>query len=427
MKIKIEKSDVKTNAFGGLIFIHDWIVKSGIPEIIDETLGQRPKQAKYSYSDVIISFVLNLFAGAKRLEHSYNFKKDLDTIEGVTIPSPDTTGRIFKQLAVSKMEIPYGDANKTHVISRNIPLTSVILKTIKKLKLVSNDTINVIDYDNTIIPTKKYDATKSYKIYEGNHLVGYQPAIANLNGFPVYVEGRNGHTNASFGVTEALDVIVRNCASSNIRVHRYRADSASYNRSLFRYCDANKIEFFIRGKITNKVSSQIKKLEESDWKTRNGKVVADFTSLPFEFKETKETYRAVIQRVKFKDKFSYSCILTNNWGMDSREVNHFYNMRGAEEKRFAELKREFNITSIPFSFIEENTSFMYLCCLAYNLYKKILEKVEIKPLHFNSWLKIFRRHFIFHTAIVTQEIRQYKLTSTTDEVMNMYRNFMEGF
>jgi hypothetical protein len=51
---KLQISNRKINPFGGINFIISAMREKKIAELIDKQLGKRPRQARYSYSDVIL-------------------------------------------------------------------------------------------------------------------------------------------------------------------------------------------------------------------------------------------------------------------------------------------------------------------------------------------------------------------------------------
>ena len=61
--VKVEKSNQKINPFGGINFAINAIKQIGIPELIDNQLGKRAPQAKYSYSDLILNLWGVFFCG----------------------------------------------------------------------------------------------------------------------------------------------------------------------------------------------------------------------------------------------------------------------------------------------------------------------------------------------------------------------------
>jgi hypothetical protein len=59
MKIEIAKPTI--NPFGGLNFVVEEIKRTGIKELIDRELGERPPQSVYNYSDVFSGTLADIF------------------------------------------------------------------------------------------------------------------------------------------------------------------------------------------------------------------------------------------------------------------------------------------------------------------------------------------------------------------------------
>ena len=74
---KVEKSKQIITPFGGINFVNGEIKNSKILETIDNKPGERPPQAKYSYSDIILNLWEVFFCGgdcAEDLnEHLYDY------------------------------------------------------------------------------------------------------------------------------------------------------------------------------------------------------------------------------------------------------------------------------------------------------------------------------------------------------------------
>ena len=54
MRVKVRKKDESINVFGGLNFINNQVKKLKLAEHIDNFLGKRKANSKYTYSQVIL-------------------------------------------------------------------------------------------------------------------------------------------------------------------------------------------------------------------------------------------------------------------------------------------------------------------------------------------------------------------------------------
>lgn len=77
-------------------------------------------------------------------------------------------------------------------------------------------------------------------------------------------------------------------------------------------------------------------------------------------------------------KYTYRCIMTNDYEMSLLGVVHFYNQRGSSERIFDELNDGFGWRHLPKSFMAEDTVFLIVTVLIRNLYKLLMSDVDIK-------------------------------------------------
>ena len=77
-------------------------------------------------------------------------------------------------------------------------------------------------------------------------------------------------------------------------------------------------------------------------------------------------------------KYTYRCIMTNDYEMSLLDVVHFYNQRGSSERFFDELNNGFGWRHLPKSFMAENTVFLIVTVLIRNLYKLLMSDAYIK-------------------------------------------------
>ncbi len=434
MKPKLRYANRKINPYGGLNFIHPFFKSKGIERLITKSLGKRVKQAKYSISDVIIGHTLSIMAGAKRIEHQQSLRPYLNNIENVKVPSSDTTSRIFRRLSSKNISRIAEKSSHVHYFNSNPKLNDLLIKMGLQLGLIRKfSKINILDYDNSIIETLKYDATKTYKKKDKVHsMYGYQPAFATLNGIPVYVEGRTGHSNATTSIGDTFMRMMKLLDKNGIKVSLFRSDNAAYNKPLIKYCEKNKIRFILRFPRTPE------QVNESKWRKkweshvdRDG-IKFDLASTTYVVKHggknrTHTTHRLVVKRVAdFKGKIYYSFLITNDRVLSNKKVHDLYAARGTQEKQFAELKNDWNLKRPPFSLLEQNTVFWIASLMGYTFYKFILKKVsniycEIKPTY---WLRKFREKFI-NTVVELSEDGFLDIVDDAIRLFSVFRRLMD--
>ncbi len=393
MITKITNSAKKVNPFGGIFFVINDLKKKGLSKLIDSHLGKRVKQAKYSYSDIILNWTYCNLCGAERLEDIEKLRESLD----MKLPSHDALGTVMKSFA-TKTEIITKE--KDHQFNIHKPLNNLMVDTSLKLGLLNKKERYTLDYDNTIIEAKKYDSTKTYI-----HSFGYQPGVSFIDKIPVYIEGRNGNSNASYKLTETIQRTMEILDKKGIKIKRFRSDAAASQLKLMRYLEGREIEFFIRYRKSKDLVGLLK-YSPLKWKDmtigdRPYQVVSIDSA---ELERPEHSYRLVVTRYKVHGEYSYRGIITNNNEMSDQDVIYFYNKRGAIERNFDDLKNNFNWHRLPFSFLNENTVFMIISAITSIIYQYLIGKFSKKVdfVKVKDRLKNFIFHFIMCSAIQTE-------------------------
>jgi len=89
-------------------------------------------------------------------------------------------------------------------------------------------------------------------------------------------------------------------------------------------------------------------------------------------------------------------VLTNDWESTEKDVIEYYNNRGTSEKIFDQMNNDFGWKRMPFSFLNENNTFMIITAMIknfYNYFVSIVSKTfdEIAP---TTRIKAFVFRFI---------------------------------
>ena len=191
--MKISNSKEEINPFGGLNFCIDLLNKSGIPNLIDSHLGKRVKLVGFDYSEIMLNQLSVYLTGGDCAEDINEHLRDhLKKVKGLSVCSADTLLRGIKELS-TPTKIVTSKSDIEHEFNINLRLNELLIKVLKKTKQLVKEGDYTLDYDNQVIATEKYDAMRTYKQCEG-----YQPGVATIGEHVVYVEGRNGNSQAKF-------------------------------------------------------------------------------------------------------------------------------------------------------------------------------------------------------------------------------------
>lgn len=367
----------------------------GIPKLLDASLGKRVKQAKFKYSDVVLSWIFSIMCGSKRLEDTKHLKRYLEAIPESLHPSPDSIARLFKKMSTPTTSFEAEKAE--HEFNINWPLNELLVDVALKLKQINPQANNVLDYDNVLTECEKYDSRLSYKM-----LRGYFPGVALINKTPVYIENRNGNSLATYQIADTVRRGLDLLESKGIKIKAFRSDAAAYSTSVIKLMEEKKIQFFIRAKNSPAIFK--KALSKGTvWETVViGNTVAKATSVDYVF--AGKEYRVVVTKMfdsrrkgenRFsKDKDTLRAIITNCREMTNPDVVAFYNKRGAAELNFTALLNDWNWKRLPFSFLNQNTVFLIMGAIGSVIYQHLIKRFSKKVPFIKTTYRL--KKFIFN-------------------------------
>lgn len=385
----ITKSAEQITPFGGLNFCLDHYHQSGLAELIDRHLGPRGANAAFGYSDIIANQLAVLLSGGDCAEDlGEHLSGPLAGIKGLSVCSPDTLLRGIKELSCVSRKVRHPSSGVAHTFNINAPLNDLLLKALRMTGQLSRDTAYTLDYDNQIIATAKWDAARSYK-----SCYGYQPGVASIEGLPVYVEGRNGNSQASFEQAATLRRLFERLTANGVSVGCFRADAASYGREVLEVVQAYTERFYIRARRSAAMDRRIGRIPEAQWQrvvlAGQPMQVAETRWAPF---DGSTTYRLIVTRIKRSDRqgdlfgggaYIWRAILSNDWSGSAEQIVTFYNKRGASERLFDVMNNDFGWAGLPCSFLAENTAYMILTALLHNFYRYLIGRYAERL----SWLR----------------------------------------
>jgi hypothetical protein len=418
--MKVIKSDKTITPFAGISFVNESFSKSGISKLIDTTLGSRVKNTGYQYSDIFKSLTNVFMSGGDVIEDlNTSFGKHLKNIPHNKVPSPTTVIRGINELTVdntkftSKNDLAYN-------FNINDKLNKLNIKSLLLTKQLEKGKLYDFDYDNQVIANNNFDAKKTYK-----KTMGYLPGVATIDDKVVYIENRDGNANVKFEQAGTLLRTYQSLNSEGLKINRSRMDAGSYAQDIIDIVDKNSQSFYIRANKSTAIFDQINRVEHWQEIELNYKKY-EVDSIEFKQFFEERNYRLVIMREKAntaqidlftKDNMKYRTILTNDWDSTEKQIIEYYNQRGKNEKVFDVMNNDFGWKRLPFSFLNQNCSFMIITAMIKNFYTYFLSIVsekftDLKP---SSRLKRFVFKFISVAGQWIYQGRQYKLRLFTDK------------
>lgn len=423
--MKIEKNKQIINPFGGINFVFESIKQSGVLDVIDNQLGARPKQAKYSYSDLILGLWSVFFCGGDCSEDiNEHLKAYLESVPGMKVANADTVLGVLKSLKTQKEEIT-GPTGIVYQTNRHDDMNELNINILKNLGMLKGGGYYNFDFDNEVLKTEKYDSKKSYKMTNG-----YFPGMATIQGVPVYFENRDGNMNVKTDQAALLGRCFTMLQSHGVNIDKARMDAGSYTNEIVKVVEKYCKKFYIRANRCESLTKQL--LQNQDWETVEiNNIVYQVCSIEYQpFSSGKEEggtkYRLVVSREKTNEKqldlltgdtMKYRSILTNDTESTDKEVIEYYNQRGTEEKVIDVLNNDFGWGKMPFSFMEENTVFLMVMMMCKNVYTWLIGQYAkvFTGLKENSRIKKFIFRFITVPAKWTKHQGQMTLKIFSDK------------
>ena len=240
---------------------------------------------------------------------------------------------------------------------------------------------------------------------------GYYPGVGIIGNNVVYLENRNGHSDAQTLQQDTLKRMFDLLASQGINIDVFRADSASYQLSTLSVVSSNVNKFYIRGRMSESTHEAICQIEHWEKVNMDDKIVyrGEVKFIPFEkiAKRTKQQhllkeYRLIVTKERRNDgqsnlftgeAFNYSTIITNDFEKTPDQIVFFYNQRGAIEREFDIMKNDFGWYNMPFSKMQYNTVFLILTAICRNIYHYIICSFSKVYKHLSHTFRI--KKFIF--------------------------------
>ena len=411
--MKIIQSPQQITPFGGLTFVFQFLEHKRIGHLFNSFLYDLPHQCKYTWKDIIYSLWSIPFCGGDCIEDlSTNLKSYIQAIPYFNVPSSDSVLKRLKELAKPQQTLVSEYSGKSHNFSINMALNKLNLKLIKKMGGINSKTI-ILDYDNTILTNEKADSRRTYIKQNG-----YYPGVGIIGDKIVYVENRNGNSDAQTYQEKTLKRMFKLLKSEGIKINVFRADSASYQLQVIEAVKKYARKFFIKARIDQTVANAINGINKWIPTKINGKelLLGSTTFVPFHQSRILRkkdiplsSYRLVIMKEPRKDgqanlftneAFQYKAIITNEYEMSDIEVFDFYNKRGASEREFDVLKNDFGWNNIPFSNLNENTVYMIFTAMCRNIFSYVIKLFSIgnKLLKPNFRIKKFIFRFVILPA-----------------------------
>lgn len=420
--MRARNSNISISPYGGVLPILKNLKESGIPQLIRSELGKRKEQATYGYDDILIAWTITALCGGKRLEHISRYRKPLEVIRGLKLPSHDTLGRVMKKLATETItkEVISPCRGKYKInnnyVNDNLKMNRMLIKATKRLGALKEGITYTLHIDATFVKTLCVGSNLSpEKITHG-----FNPMVCSIGDLIVFVSMRNGDSNSKFQIKECLEQCLEILEENNIKIGKVISDGAGYDKAVIDMLDKRGVKFTIHAPTNQNYKKMRKQLDENtNWKQTVIETAWEFKyceigEIEYKMVGGVKPYRLIAARMpkdgtgikknksvekimtelekkkklkSYNDKYplgkwkilgkhKVKLIITNDYFKSPEEIVKEYNKRGAAEKEFDYMKNDFGWKLPPFQKMNENAVFFIASALANNVMRAMVMKFK---------------------------------------------------
>jgi len=372
LPFKLETTNDKITPYAGLAIFGEFIHATGLLQQINNEMPAPGSNRGYQPSLFVEPLLLMLHGGGRSLEDLRKISTDSglrELLKIKNVPSSDATGNWLRRMGSTGLS---GLQKMNNIIIR---------------RAINRDDNSqfTLDIDATQIVAEKYAANFTYKGEKG-----YMPIVGHLaeNGLVVGDDFREGNVAPATRNLEFIQYCCKQMPKRN-QITALRADSATYQASIFNWCEKNSIQFAIGGRLDSATKKVIDLISDTAWEQYGEKQIAETVH---SMEKTQKAFRLIVikhpqqEPLPLKDDTDeqgitpsarYSVIATNR-KETTADVIAWYNKRGdTSENRIKDLKIGFGMERMPCGTLAANSIFFRIGVLAYNLF--VLFKMTTLP------------------------------------------------
>jgi len=355
----------------------------GVAVTIDAQVPVKQRQRGLLPSQLVESLVALWVSGGDRCQDLTALREDhaLASLLGYALPAATTVRDFLEAFHVEAG--PLWQAGPQAAI----PLESAPLaglgtaqqRLVAALQQAAPEPTATLDVDATIIGSHKDAATVAY---DGTR--GYQPVVVLWAEPDVILtdQFRDGHVPAGCGNVRVLEQAVATLPPGIERI-RLRADSALYETTVLRWCEAHQIEYAISADLSEQLRAEILRLPEHTWQVEHEapEAIRSWAEVPYvpsdgdHRKDRPCLRRYLAVRVQkrqgslFADGSSvhYFALATNRDGEGLALLQWHREKAGTVEHVHHVLKNELAAAALPSGKFGANAAWFRLNALTYNL------------------------------------------------------------
>ena len=413
--LKMSKDDVTGKM--GLSWMVGCMEHFGLKEMVSEEFsGKKKSNREMSSYEKLMGGAMTRIAGGDRVSDIDVLRADQGLINSLG----------WKRIVGSDAYGNFINDSRNNAKQRLVN-EALVIKAMKKC----GETEFTYDNDATYFDSAKRSAAYSYQ--GSRQYSGLLGCIAEL-GLINTVDFRPGNVSPKTGILNQLRKSVGQAKQAGKRIVKFRSDSAGHQNKIFRFCDEEKIAYYISLVKNEAVKVCIRAIKESEWQPLLGKYQA---RLATEWAETVYvteegvSMRIMVQRwanphpdLFESEPFCYCVIATNNNKIEPMEWLELHNGRmGSIEYSNKEIKSGLSCDYVPSHEYEKNRGYFLMGIMAYNMVQ-IMKLFYLGQGVINWTIKTIRYRFINVCGKIIKTGRKFycKIINVTDDTFELFRN-----
>jgi hypothetical protein len=382
--IKIMWTPKPVTVMGGMKLISEWFRKIGIEkQLNDLTKPLEPGSNRgYKPAKIIMSFIVSVIMGAKKLSHSVLLEND-EPVKKLfalrDVPSVSTFSRFFRKINNKMIEEIF------------YKLNSWLLE-LRKQEL-PDDGIT-LDLDSSVF--ERYGEQEGAEIGYNPRKPGrpsHHPIFAMISDikFLIHLWLRRGKTASISGANEFLEEVLARIPSW-VKIKVIRADSGFFSGKFFDFVEEKSLKYMVVVRTNPIIRGIVRDISVKEWRQiAEGIEIGETEYKAYDWKRGR---RLIVIRQNLEERpdaqgklfpdmpvYRYQMIVTNlNWR--SEDIWNYHRQRAGLENYIKELKRDYSMDKYSFSKFYATEAAMWLIAITWNILgwfkKSILGKDDMR-------------------------------------------------
>jgi hypothetical protein len=384
VNLKVRFTNKPVTVMGGMKLIAEWMRKIEFEKQVKTLLKPLEPKSNRGYKPVkvILSFMVSMLMGAKKLSHSVLLENDepAKKMFGLKeIPSVSTFSRFFRKI-------------KRPIIEEVFPVLNGWLLESRKAE-IPGDGIT-IDLDSSVF--ERYGEQEGAEVGYNPRRPGrpsHHPLFAMISDIKLlfHLWLRRGKTGSISGVKEFLEEVLGRLPSW-IKIKVIRCDSGFFSGKFFDFVEERSLKYMVVVRTNKIIRGIVRNINIKDWKKIGEGIEIGETE--YQARDWKKSRRLIIIRQNLEIRpdaqgklfpdmplYRYQIIVTNLvWA--GQDIWNYYRQRASLENYIKEFKNDYSMDKYSFSKFYATEAAIWLIAITWNLLgwfkKSILGKDNIR-------------------------------------------------